>query len=130
MKAEEHIKAYVEHRDVVDWAINRGVEQSQRTIGTHAFRSIVELLSAYLHKINKIDIGFQINHRWFKGNKVEERLPDFPDKKIIIHKMIELENKSENLSYGSQKPKEEIKEVIRLMNELATMLEGLMKNEK
>lgn len=130
MRAEEHIKAYEEHKDVIDWAINRGIEQSQRTIGTHASRSIVELLSAYLHKINKIDAGFQINHRWFKSEKVEERLPDFPDKKSIINKMVKLENKSENLTYGSQRAKEEIKEVIKLMNELGTMLEDLMKNEK
>jgi hypothetical protein len=130
MKADDHLKAFQEHKDTINWAVDRGVEKSQRIIGTHASRCIVELLSAYLHRINKIDIGFQINHSWFKSSKAGERFSDFPKKDTIIPKMIELENKSESLTYGMQKSEEEIKEVIELSNEIEAILKELMKNEE
>ncbi len=88
MKTEDHIKAYKEHRDNLNWAIDRGIEKSQRTIGLHTSRAIIELLSAYLHKISSIEIGFQINHRWFKSEKVFDRFPDFPEKESIINKLV------------------------------------------
>lgn len=130
MKIEEHLKAFQEHRDAVDWAINRGIEKSQRIIGGHASRGLVELLSAYLHKINKIDAGFQINHRWFKSAKVGEKFPDFPNKNTIIPKMVEVENNSENITYGSQKSEKEIKRIIEVANEVETLLKEVIGNEK
>ncbi len=130
MRVEDHIKAYEEHRAAIDWAINRGPEKSQRIIGTHASRGVIELLSAYLHKINKIDIGFQINHRWFKSENVSKRFQEFPKRAIIFNKMTELENKSENLTYGSQKSEREIKDVIELFNQLETLLKEMIEYEK
>ena len=127
MNIDSHLKAFQEHRDAIDWAINRGIERSQRIIGAHASRGIVELLSAYLHKINKIDAGFQINHRWFKSEKAGDRFPDFPKKGILIDKIIKLENMSENLTYGSQKSEREAKEAVGLANELEAMLKELIK---
>ena len=76
MKKEDHQKAYEEYRDALNWAIDRGIEKSQRVIGLHVSRAAVELLSIYLHELSIIDIGFQINHRWFKTEKVSERFPD------------------------------------------------------
>ncbi|MBI2971422.1 MAG: hypothetical protein HYY37_03335 [Candidatus Aenigmarchaeota archaeon] len=130
MRIEEHLKAFQEHRDAIDWAINRGIEKSHRIVGTHASRGITELLTAYLHKIGRIDAGFQINHRWFKSQKVGGKFPDFPKKNPIVAKMVELESKSENLTYGSQKSEKEVKKVIELVNELELMLKELMKDEK
>ena len=110
MKIEEHMKAFEEHRAAIDWAIDRGLQASQRIVGTHASRAVTELFSAYLHKISKIDPGFQINHRWFKSHSAGERFPDFPKKETILNKMIKLENMAENLTYGAQKQEKEIKE--------------------
>ena len=122
MKIDDHLNAYREHRETINWAIDRGVEKSQRIIGTHASRAIVELLSAYLHKINVIDLGFQINHRWFKSQNVSQRLPDFPKKELLIVKIVELELQTENLTYGSQKTEDEIKKVLKLLNEIEKIL--------
>lgn len=130
MRVEEHIRAFQEHRDAIDWAINRGIGKSQRIIGTHAARGATELLSAYMHAINKVDAGFQINHRWFKSEKAGDKFPDFPKKNHIISMMIKLENMSEQLTYGSQKTEQKIKEVIELLNALENILKELMKNEK
>ncbi len=126
MKKEDHLKAYKEHRDTINWAIDRGIVNSQRIIGTHTSRAIIELFSAFLHKINAIEIGFQINHRWFKSKKVSEKFTDFPEKNIIIKKLIDLELKSENLTYGSQKAEKEIKDILILFNETEKIILNLL----
>lgn len=130
MKDEEHFNAYKEHRSVIDWTIDKGVEQSQRTIALHASRGAIELLSLYLHKAKKIDQGFQINHRWFKSPQVGRRLPEFQKKEFIVPKLVKLENMCENLTYGSQKPASEIKEAVELFNEVEKLLNELISNEK
>ena len=130
MREEEHLKAFQEHKDVIDWAINRGIERSQRIIGAHISRGIVELLSAYLHKIDKIDAGFQVNHRWFKSEKAADKFPDFPRKEEIIREMVKIENEAEILTYGSQQPDKEIKEAVKLFNRMESILTELVQNDK
>jgi len=44
--------------------------------------------------------------------------------------MIDLENASEKLSYGSEKSEKEIKNAIKLFNQLEKTIKELMKNEK
>lgn len=124
MKEEDHWKAYQEYKDnIFSWALEiRGLEKSQRTIGLNASRAIVELLSVYLHKKKLVDEGFQLNHRWFKTERVSEKLPDFKNRDKILQKMVSLENSSETLAYGSPKPMERIKEIIELFNEVEKMI--------
>jgi len=124
MKEEDHMKAYQEYRDnIFLWAIEiRGLEKSQRTVGLNASRAIVELLSAYLHRKKLVDEGFQLNHRWFKSEKVSEKLPDFKNKHKILEKMVSLEKSSESLSYGSPKPSEKIRDIIELFNEIEKVI--------
>lgn len=126
MKPEDHKKAYEEHRAALDWAINRGIEKSQRTIGLHISRAIIELLSLYLHKQNIITVGFQINHRWFKSKKVGEKFSNFSQKEIIIEKLIKVELASESLVYGKQKTLEEIKSSLNLFLEAEKILLNLI----
>ena len=127
MKAKDHMNAYNEHREAINWAINRGLLKSQRIIGIHASRAIIELFSAYLHEKNLINIGFQINHRWFKTEKVSQRFPDFSGKDLVIKKLVELEREAENLVYGSQKTEGEIKKVLNLFNETEKIIQRIMK---
>lgn len=124
MREEDHWKAYQEYRDnIFSWALEiRGLEKSQRTVGLNASRSIVELLSAYLHREKLVDEGFQLNHRWFKSVNVSQKLPDFKNKDKIMQKMITLENSCETLTYGAPKPSEKIKEVIVLFNEAEKLI--------
>ncbi len=130
MREEEHFNAYGEHRTVIDWAIDRGIERSQRTIAMHASRGAIELLSFYLHKAKKIDQGFQINHRWFKSPQAGSRLPEFEKKEVIVPKLVELENSCENLTYGSQKAAGEIRKAVELFNKVEELLNGLIGNER
>ncbi len=130
MKEEEHLNAFNEHRAVIDWAIDRGIEKSQRIIAAHASRGALELLSYYLHKKSIIESGFQLNHRWFKSPQVGKRLPEFEKKELLLPKLIRLETLCENLTYGSQKPSSEVRKSIELLNEVEKLLNELITNEK
>ena len=101
-----------------------GLKNSQRVIGLHASRAIIDLLAAYLLKRNLIDQGIQMNHRWFKSEKVIERLPEFDNKEEIIRQIIRLELICEDLTYGSPKPESKIKEAILLFNKLEEKLKN------
>lgn len=124
MKIESHREALEEHKNTIfKWALEvYGLEKSQRIVGLHVSRASTELLSIYLHKHNLIDEGFQLNHRWFKSPKVGERLPEFPNKEQITKKMSELENLSESLTYGTEKPVEETKAAIKLFKEIENLI--------
>jgi hypothetical protein len=126
MRIESHLESYREHRETIfDWAIKvKGLKGSQRVIGTHTSRAVVDLLAIYLLKRNLIDSGMQINHRWFKSKTIMERLPEFENKEKIVSKMIELELLCEDLTYGAPKPVEQIKKAIELFNELEDKLKN------
>ncbi len=125
MKIENHLESYNIHKETIfDWALKvKGIKDSQRIIGTHASRGIVDLLAVYLLKKNLISSGLQLNHRWFKSKSIFERLPEFENKKEICEEMIKLELLSEDLTYGSPKPEEKIKEAIILFNKIESMLQ-------
>lgn len=124
MKIEEHKEAFELHkRAIFKWAIEiEGLQKSQRIVGLHASRGIMELLSILLHKKKIVDSGFQLNHRWFKSEKVAGKLPDFENKSEIISKIVKLENLCESLAYGTQKPLSKTEEAVKLFKELEKIL--------
>ena len=126
MKIDHHLESYKEYKETIfDWALKiKGLEKSQRIIGTHASRAIVDLLAVSLLKKNLIDPGIQINHRWFKSKKAIDKLPDFDNKEKIVSEMIKLELLCEDLTYGSPKPEAKIKEAIKLFKNLENMLKN------
>lgn len=126
MKIESHLESYKEHRETLfDWALKvKGLKNSQRIVGTHASRAIVDLLAVYLLKKGLIDPGMQINHRWFKSKRVMEKLPDFEGKERICGDMIKLELLCEDLTYGSPKSEEKIKEAVILFNKIESELKN------
>ncbi|MBS3085151.1 hypothetical protein J4225_00505 [Candidatus Pacearchaeota archaeon] len=126
MKIENHLESYKEHRETIfDWALKiKGLENSQRVIGTHASRAIIDLLAVYLLKRNLIDSGTKINHRWFKSKKVLEILPEFEGKEEIFNEIIKLELICEDLTYGSPKKENKIKEAIFLFNKIEAKLKN------
>ena len=125
MKAEDHLESFNEHKDTIfDWALRvKGIQNSQRIVGLHASRGIIDLLSAYLHENDKITTGAQINHRWFKSKKAKDKLPDFEGKDEIVDRLVELELICEDLSYGAPKPVEKIEEALKSFKELEEKIE-------
>ncbi len=132
MRIKEHEESFEEHKETIfRWALEvKGMESSQRIIGLHASRAIIDLLSAYLLKNGMISAGKQINHRWFKSTKVADSLPEFADKKSIIGKIVELELMCEKLTYGSKRPISEIKKSLELFNKLEEKIRGLENAKK
>ncbi|MFH1592090.1 MAG: hypothetical protein ABIB47_01850 [Candidatus Woesearchaeota archaeon] len=126
MKLETHLISFKEHKETIfEWALKiKGLKNSQRIIGTHTSRAIIDLLAAYLLKRNLISPGIQINHRWFKSSRVSEKLPEFDNKKEVLQKMIKLELLCEDLTYGAIKPEENIKKAILLFKELENELQN------
>jgi hypothetical protein len=124
MRIENHLESYKEHKETIfDWALKvKGLKNSQRVIGLHASRGIVDLLMVYLLKKGIIDSGTMINHRWFKSKSVLERLPEFENKEEICSEIIKLEILCEDLTYGTPKTEEKIKEAILLFNKLEEKL--------
>jgi len=129
MRIESHEQAFEVHRRAIfKWAIEiEGLEKSQRIVGLHASRAIIELLSIFLHRKKLIDEGFQLNHRWFKSRKVSDRLPDFTNKTEVVSKIVELENLCETLAYGSEQPVSRTEEAIRLFTETEGILRRVMR---
>ncbi|MDO8661399.1 MAG: hypothetical protein Q7K43_05910, partial [Candidatus Woesearchaeota archaeon] len=84
-------------------------------------------LSAVLHKHNFVEEGFQLNHSWFKSEKVLNRLPQFKNKEIVVNKMIALEILCEKLAYGAPKPVEIAEKALSLFTESEVMLMELLK---
>lgn len=128
MKEEEHRDAFETHKKIIfERALEiQGLQTSQRIIELHAFRGIIELLSIFLHRKKLILPSFQLNHRWFKSEKVAEKLPEFENKNEIIKLIVRLENLCEVLSYGKQKSIEESEKAITLFKELEDILEKLL----
>lgn len=129
MKPEFHLQAFQDRKETIfRWGLEvKGLEKAQRVIGDNASRAIIELLSAYLHQQHLVEEGFQLNHAWFKSEKVFGRLPEFSRKQEVVSKLIQLEKLCENLSYGAPKPAEKLKEAIVLFQELEELLSVLQK---
>lgn len=124
MRVETHQEALETHRRAIfTWGLEiEGLEKAQRIVGLHASRGIIELLSIFLHTRKLVDEGFQLNHRWFKSEKVARRLPEFPEKEVIVKKLILLENLCEHLAYGTPKPAVKTEEAIKLFQELEELI--------
>ncbi|MBI3034926.1 hypothetical protein HYY71_01255 [Candidatus Woesearchaeota archaeon] len=131
MKIKEHEESFNEHKETIfRWALEvKGIENSQRIIGLHTSRAIIDLLSIHLLKKEKISPGKQINHRWFKSLRASGKIPNFPNKKQIVEKIVELELLCEKLTYGSKRPETEAKKALDLFHELESKIRGL-ENEK
>lgn len=128
MKEEQHLQAFEEREETIfKWAVEvRGIENSSRIIGDNVSRAIVELLSVYLHQKRKVEEGFQLNHAWFKSEKVIDRLPEFEHKAKIIGLMVKLELLCEKLSYGTPRSIDSTKKALELFNELESLLKKMI----
>ncbi len=83
MNIEHHLRNLRESAEAIDLAIQRGVEDRQRTIGFHASAAAADIYEIILHKLNLISSGFIVKHEWFASkNKIEDKLPyEFPKKR-------------------------------------------------
>src|SRR3989338_5664207 len=101
MRIEEHIKGIKESVRLLEYSIEKGLVDNQRTIGFNTSAAAVDMLEILLHKKSLIDPGFIVKHDWFLSkNKVQEKIVfDFPKKKEIIEIIMKIEEKRNILCY-------------------------------
>jgi len=120
MRIEEHIKGIRESIRLIEYSIEKGLVDNQRTIGFNTSAAAVDMLEMLLHKKSLIDPGFIIKHDWFLSkNKVQEKIVfGFSKKSEIIDLMMEIEEKRNMLCYGKRQPEDIIRESIEDFNRL------------
>src|SRR3989338_3064250 len=120
MRIEEHIKGIRESIRLIEYSIEKGLVDNQRTIGFNTSAAAVDMLEMLLHKKSLIDPCFIIKHDWFLSkNKVQEKIVfDFLKKNEIIDLMIRIEEKRNMLCYGKRQPEDIIRESIEDFNRL------------
>lgn len=120
MKLEYHKRQFLESLRALEFAVERGAGEWQRSIGFHASAAGIDLLSLYLFEQRLITPGTQINHRWLRSTTtLAEKLPfDFPNKDLIIEKMAFIESRRDPFCYGRTQSLDEIMQVIQAFQEL------------
>lgn len=133
MKIENHYKRLKENLEVIDESIQKDLIERQSTLGFSISAAATHLVEIFLHKLNLIDTGFILKHEWFKSkHKLEEKINfDFPQKEEILTLMRFIQEKRNELCYGTPKKEEEILEYVEKFNRLKEVLESLgVKNEE
>lgn len=110
----------MESIEVLNESISKDIVKRQRTIGFNCSAASADMFEIYLHQNNLIDPGFVVKHEWLKSkNKMQEKFTfDFQNKEEVIVLMMKIEEKRNDLCYGSPKEEETIKEVILNFNKL------------
>lgn len=138
MTAQSIHKARIkEHLQELKDAISIGIEQRPATIGFHTSAVAIDLLELYLHKTDKIPIGKQVKHDWFKRPKVEQKIKPlaerhlsmlFPSKSDIFEQMYILEELRNKLIYGHTTTTD-IKHALSAFENIKEILRGLLQQE-
>lgn len=133
MKIENHFKRLKENISVIDECIKKDLIERQSTIAFSISSASMHMVEIYLHKNNLIDSSFMLKHEWFKAkNKIKQKLSfDFFKKEEIINLISIIEEKRNDLCYGTPKSEEEILYYIKKFNELKEIFTSLgVKNEE
>lgn len=125
MNLERHYERLKESLEVLDESISKDIVKRQRTIGFNCSAASADMFEIYLHENNLIDPGFVVKHEWLKSkNKMEEKFPfEFKQKESILKLMKNIEDKRNDLCYGSPKPEKTVKDVILNFNKLKQLFQ-------
>ncbi len=130
MKREKHEKIMAEVWDEVNTALSdkRGLIAHQSRLAFSVSLGAVNILEIYLHNLNVLKEGVKIDHKWFKRKMetVFEHLQNQITSPIISIQRIEeivdivrkIEEKRDDLAYGSSATEEVLQEKINLLFKL------------
>lgn len=128
---KEHKSRIKEHLEVLQGAVNIGIEKRPVTVGFHTSSCAMEILEMYLHLVNLVSTGKKVNHIWFKrpqeGQKieplVERKLPvSFEDKERVYELIYTIEDSRNDLVY-SKPHKGEVETVFAAFQKLKAIME-------
>ena len=113
MKEEKHEEIIKEVLDEIESALkdNRGLVSHQRRLIFSITLGAANLLELYFHKLNIIKEGSIVNHLWFKRkkekivkqlqNQVTSPINTIKDINEILEIIIKIEEKRDDIAYGS-----------------------------
>ena len=134
MKIETHKEVLREVLDEIGLALKdkRGLIRHQRRLAFSLSLGAINLLELYLRNLNVMKEGSKINHQWFK--KKREKILEQLKKQIIspIHSVFEInkiidviikiEEKRDDIAYGSPTTEKILQEKINLFFELKKLV--------
>jgi len=130
MLKEKHEEILKEVDEEINSAINdkRGLLSHQRRLAFSLSLGMANIIELYFHKSDILKEGSKVNHLWFKRNKskIKEKLQkqivapidSIKDIDIIIDLGIRVEEKRDDLAYGSPSTEKFLQEKINLFLEL------------
>ena len=133
MKEEKHNEILQEVLDEIESASKdkRGLVSHQRRLAFSLSLGAVTILEIYLHKLNVIKESSKINHIWFKRkkqtileylqNQITSPINSIENMQEIISLIIKIEEKRDDLAYGSPSTEENIQEKINLFFKLKNL---------
>ena len=131
MNIEKHLERLNESLEVIEESIEKGLVRRQRNIGFNSSAAACDMFEIFLHKQSLIDPGFVVKHDWFASkNKVEEKFEfDFPKKKEILSRMLQIEENRNSLCYGAPKKEEIVRKLMQDFNSLKDIFKEAGLNE-
>ncbi|MBU4070125.1 MAG: hypothetical protein KJ646_04035 [Nanoarchaeota archaeon] len=124
---QEHERKVKELQEDINEKINRSILlERQEVIGFSASELSSNLFAIFLHKKNLINLGFNMNHRFFASVKRANSVFDFEfkNKNKIIELMIKQEEFRNKLCYGKAENIEIVKKALENLNELKQEIEN------
>ncbi len=134
MRMEKHEEALKEVEDEIASALkdNRGLISHQRRLAFALSLGAINLLELYLRKSQIMKEGAKINHRWFKRKKetllkhIEQQITAPLETVLHLQEAIDIiiliEEKRDELAYGSPATEELLQEKINLYFKLKGIL--------
>ena len=126
---QEHERKVKQLQEDINEKINKNILlERQEILGFATSELATNLFAILMHKKHLIDMGFNVNHRFFVSDKRASSVFnfDFKNKKEILELMVKQEKFRNKLCYG--KP-EEIKIVQEVLNNLRLLKEKIKEAE-
>ena len=118
---QEHERKVNELQEDINEKINRNLLlERQEIIGFSASELSTNIFAIFLHKKNLINLGFNLNHRFFVSEKRANSVFDFEfvNKKKLIELLVKQESYRSKLCYGKAEDIEIVKKALENLNKL------------
>ena len=124
MLSKNHRVRLEESLELIEYCIEKGVVDHQRTLGFHLAAASMDLLNLFLHHHGFTTTSEDLNHNWFRSERrALEKVPhEFENKSRIVELLLAIEAKRDPLCYGVPRTEDEAEAAVREFRELETLL--------
>jgi len=134
MRQEKHQEVLNEVLDEIESALNdeRGLVSHQRRLAFSLSLGAITILEIYFHKLDVLKESSKINHIWFKrkketifeylSNQIVSPIKNIENLDKIVDLITKIEEKRDDLAYGSPSSEGVLQEKINLFFELKKLV--------